>query len=240
MAAERWSVLCTLQTVQKPSRCRRAKAPRVARQRGCPLADTAATQSATLFPCVSRPGPCRPPRALMGCLRDIVVAQHGETHVCGFAGPWAPRARPACPTRDHGVSRSTDVAVWSVGRFAKGPRPGDQSLPKPARHMELLSRLALLEVSHVPCMSLQRRWPPRQWGGQSSRPRLACPARLVARQLPSLQPLFSRVLRSTWRRRTAAMPHPGPMLPPPRRPPCRGPVGGLVGGGVPSLAPTSE
>lgn len=164
----------------------------------------------------------RPSRARQSCLRDIC---------CGSTTRRDPRLlgpglqRPSSIS-DGGIARSRDrrMSLDYDHRFAQARDHHHPTSRLGTWTVENLSRLACLEVSHVPCMSLQRRWPPRQWGGQPGRPRLACPARLVARQLPSLQPPFSRVRRSTWRRRIAAMPHPGPMRPPP--PPLHPPLVG--------------
>lgn len=232
-----------------------SQGPRVARQEGVsrappgPLADTAATQSAVLFPVRLSPRSLQaletrePAKAVSGTLLWL-----NNTARFTSAGPRSPTPIQHIRRGDRGVSRSTHVAGRPPVCQARDHHPGRLG----TWTVENLSRLACLEVSHVPCMSLQRRWPPRQWGRQPGRPRLACPARLVARQLPSLQPPFSRVLRSTWRRRTAAMPHPGPMrppLPPPSSAPlswprgwCRRRWGPIVGSHIrvrPSAHPSS-
>lgn len=172
------------------------------------------------FPCVSRPGPCR--QALES------PSKLSPGHCCGSTTRRDPRLlgpglqRPSSIS-DGGIARSRDrrMSLDHDHRFAQARDHHHRTSRLGTWTVENLSRLACLEVSHVNCMSLQRRWPPRQWGGQPGRPRLACPARLVARQLPSLQPPFSRVLRSTWRRWTAAMPCVLP--PPPLHPPLVGP-----------------
>ena len=71
----------------------------------------------------------------MGCLRDIVVAQHGETHICGSAGPWGSKGSSSIAdegSRGLAIDGCRYLVGWSV---CQARDQATRTYPKPARHM---------------------------------------------------------------------------------------------------------